>query len=149
MKKKILAIASKGGHWVQLLRLNPVFEHYDVYFVSTEQAYQEQCEEGKFLLVTDASRWDKLKLIKLFFELLTIVVRRRPQVVLTTGAAPGLFGVFWGWVFGARTIWIDSIANIPKLSMSGRLAAPFCDIHLTQWPELADGKRTRFRGSVL
>ena len=34
--KKILAVASIGGHWVQLLRITrPLEEHYEVVYMST------------------------------------------------------------------------------------------------------------------
>jgi hypothetical protein len=31
--KKVLAVASGGGHWVQLLRLQPAFVHHKVTYV--------------------------------------------------------------------------------------------------------------------
>jgi hypothetical protein len=39
---------------------------------------------------------------------------------------------------GARTVWIDSIANSEKLSLSGRLVRKHVDLCLTQWPHLTD-----------
>jgi len=34
-------------------------------------------------------------------------------------------------------IWVDSIANAEKLSMSGRMIRPFADVILSQWPDVA------------
>jgi hypothetical protein len=65
------------------------------------------------------------------------VLRERPDVVLSTGAAPGFFALLFGRLLGARTIWLDSIANIEELSMSGRMARRHADLWLTQWPHLA------------
>jgi hypothetical protein len=35
-KKKILAVASGGGHWVELIRLSPAFEGHVVVFATVE-----------------------------------------------------------------------------------------------------------------
>jgi len=40
-------------------------------------------------------------------------------------------------IWGARVVWVDSIANVDHLSLSGRLVRPFADLTLTQWPALA------------
>ena len=80
---------------------------------------------------------------------LRVVLKERPSVVVSTGAAPGLFGVIFGKLGGARTIWIDSIANAEELSMSGRLAGRWADLWLTQWPELAREGGPAFEGAVL
>jgi hypothetical protein len=69
--------------------------------------------------------------------------------VISTGAAPGLFGVAIGSLLGARTIWVDSIANGEELSLSGHRARRFADLWLTQWPHLASKDGPFYRGSVL
>jgi hypothetical protein len=52
-------------------------------------------------------------------------------------------------LLGAKTVWIDSIANVQTLSMSGRLVRHFADLWLTQWPHLAHADGVRFEGAVL
>jgi len=74
--------------------------------------------------------------------------RERPSVVVSTGAAPGYLAIRCARLMGARTLWIDSVANIEELSMSGRLASTTADLCLTQWPHLAD-ERIRYLGAVL
>lgn len=148
-KKKILAVASGGGHWVQLLRLRPAFEEMDVEFVSTNLGYATQVEQ-KLHVVTDANMWEKLKLIKMFYEVALIIIKTRPNFVITTGAAPGYAAIMFGKMFGAKTIWLDSIANSETLSSSGKKAKLWADIWLTQWPHLSDEKNgPQTWGSVL
>lgn len=148
-KIKILAIASNGGHWIQLLRLLPAFDGQDIIFVSTHKGNQAQVEGYKFYAVTDATRWEKLKLIKMAFEVRKIIVNENPDVIISTGAAPGLMAIIWGCLKSKKTIWIDSIANVDRISMSGRIAKPFSRLHLTQWDHLADNKSTFFKGTVI
>jgi len=147
-KIKILAIASVGGHWVQLLRLRPAFEDSEVVFVSTRPSFATMVEGNKFYSVTDASRWNKFKLVVSFFEIFRIIRKERPGVIVTTGAAPGLLGIFAGKVLGCKTVWVDSIANVEKLSMSGKIAAKVAGRVYTQWEDLAGGKVV-YEGNIL
>ena len=41
-RRRVLAIASGGGHWVQLQRLRPAFEGCDVAYVSVFPDYAEE-----------------------------------------------------------------------------------------------------------
>lgn len=147
-KKKILAVASSGGHWIQLLRLQSAFSEFEVIYVSTYKSNDTKMFGCKYYSVTDASRWDKLKLIKMAFELRAIIKTEKPEYIISTGAAPGLVAIFWGRLNGSKTIWVDSIANAERLSLSGRLVKPLSNLHLTQWKHLAKNK-TLFKGTVL
>lgn len=147
-KMKILAISSGGGHWVQLQRLMPAFEGHSVRFVTVNRAYQTDVGETPFHVVHDATRWNKLALLWMAFQLLWITIRVRPHVAISTGAAPGYIGLrIAGWL-GARTIWVDSIANVEQLSMSGQMIGKHVDLWLTQWPELARPEGPRYEGAV-
>lgn len=143
-----MAIASVGGHWTELLRLLPAFEGHEVVFASTRDCYCETVEGRTFFTVPDASRWNKMKLIYTAACLVRLVFRVRPDVIITTGAAPGLMAILSGKLIGARTIWVDSIANVEVLSLSGRLATFIADRVYTQWPKLASSK-VIFSGNVL
>ena len=82
-------------------------------------------------------------------QILWILLRTRPHIVVSTGAAPGYFAVRLGKLLGARTIWIDSIANVEKLSLSGQRIGRHADLWLTQWPHLAGPKGPHFLGGIL
>lgn len=145
-KKKLLAVASQGGHLIQLMRLKPVFDQYDASYVSNQR--HDGMEEN-FTVVVDANRNAKCKLLLLFMQVLWIMIRRRPDVVISSGAAPGYFALMLGKLFGAKTIWLDSIANAEELSMSGKRAGKFADLWLTQWPEVAYDNGPQYGGRVL
>tara|TARA_R110000824_G_scaffold390760_2_gene587444 strand:- start:113643 stop:114104 length:462 start_codon:yes stop_codon:yes gene_type:complete len=147
--KKILAIASGGGHWVQLLRLRPAFEGHHVHLVTTVKGLEYNLDGAMVHIVRDASRWDKIGLVIMILQLFWLIIRLRPRVVITTGAAPGVVALAIGKLLGARTIWLDSIANAQELSMSGRAAKHFADLRLTQWPELAEENGPFYHGAVL
>jgi len=61
----------------------------------------------------------------------------------------GYFALRFGKLFGARTIWIDSMANAEELSKSGKEVGRYADLWLTQWEHLASSEGPRFIGAVL
>lgn len=148
-KKRLMAVASTGGHWVQLNRLAPAFENCNVMWVSTAQGMADKVPFGAYRRVRDASMWDKPGLAVMAFQVFWATLRFRPQVVITTGAAPGFFAMVFGKLMGAQTIWLDSIANGEEMSLSGAKARRWADHWLTQWPELARPEGPEYIGAVL
>ncbi len=146
-QKKILAIASTGGHWLQLQRLRPAFEGCDVVFISTAD-YRNQLKERQYV-VRDASMWDKAGLVLMALQIFFLLLRIRPDVIVTTGAAPGFFGLFFGKMMRKRTVWVDSIANGEEMSLAGKKAKRFADLYLTQWPNVACKGGPEYKGAVL
>jgi len=143
-----LAVASGGGHWTQLLRLRPAFEGLNVEYVTTNPDYRAEVE-GKLHVVQDANMWDKLKLFRMFLQVAGIVLSVRPDFVISTGAAPGFAALLFGRIVGAKTVWIDSVANSEQLSSSGSKVGPFANVWLTQWRHLQREGGPSHKGSVL
>ncbi|WP_371038325.1 MULTISPECIES: UDP-N-acetylglucosamine--LPS N-acetylglucosamine transferase [unclassified Rhodosalinus] len=155
---RIMAVASAGGHWMQLLRLQPAWDGCEVTFVSTDPGLRSEAESAAaargqarpgFVVVQEANRWQKARLVLSLLQTALAVLRLRPDVVITTGAAPGFFAVRLGGLMGARTAWVDSMANAEKLSLSGKKAGPHADLWLTQWPHLASPDGPDYKGSVI
>jgi UDP-N-acetylglucosamine:LPS N-acetylglucosamine transferase len=148
-KRKILAVASSGGHWAQLLRLRPAFAGHEAVFVTTQPDSRGEVAPDRFHRVPDGNRKSKLRVLLLMVRTFLVVLRERPEVVVSTGAAPGYFAMRFGRLFGARTLWLESIANVEELSLSTKLVRPYADLLLTQWPHLARPEGPHYRGSVL
>ena len=149
-KRRLLVIASGGGHWVQMRRLRPAFEAFEVAYVSIHADYAEELDGHRFYTVPDFTRMDLTKLLILVPNLISILFKERPDVVITTGSAPGLVCLALAKVFTrARTIWIDSIANCERMSSSGRQARFVADEWLTQWPHIAKPGGPNYWGAVL
>jgi hypothetical protein len=146
---KILAVSSGGGHWVQLRRMAPAFAGFEAVYVTVQPDYRLEVPDSRFYCVHDATRWNKVALFFLALRIAWIVAKERPEVVISTGAAPGYFAVLFGRWFRARTVWIDSMANIEKMSMSGSHVGRHADLWLTQWPHLAKAGGPQYGGSVL
>ena len=155
---KVLAVSSGGGHWAELRRLRPAWNGALLTYVVTKPGYRAEVSGDPrgpgghapdFHSVPDANASEKLRLIWLALRMLVIVLRHRPDVVISTGAAPGYFAVRFGKYLGARTVWIDSIANADEISVSGSLARAYSDVWLTQWPHLSYPGGPAYAGAVL
>ena len=148
-ERRVLAVSSGGGHWIQLMMLKPAFERHQCSFASERTAYAKEVPGSRFYTLKKANRWNPFLLLILSLELLGIVVRERPDVVISTGAACGVFAIVLAKIIlRSKTIWIDSIANCSHLSLSGRLVKPFADIWLTQWQHLAHTEGADYWGRV-
>jgi hypothetical protein len=146
---RILAVSSGGGHWIELIRLVPAFEGHDVAFATVDEAYRTEAGSARFHTIRDVTRWDKWLWVRTIVKLAWILARERPDVVISTGALPGYFSLRMAKWLGARTVWLDSIANVEELSMSGRRVGKHADFWLTQWPHLAGPSGPLYRGTVL
>lgn len=155
---RVLAISSTGGHWVQLLRMAPAWDGCEVHYATSTpdfagrvaaMAEQRGQQQPGYHVFTDANRWQKLRLVRQILDVALILWRVRPDVIVSTGASVGYFAMRLGRLMGARTCWVDSIANAAELSMSGRMAGPYADLWLTQWPELSTADGPAFRGAVV
>ena len=147
-KLKVFAVASIGGHWVQLLRIAKALEkEFDVVYMSTHEKCATMVEGRVYYSMNDFSRWDFYKMFPELLHSIYIICKEKPSIVITTGAAPGLVCLFAAKICGIRTVWIDSIANVEHISFSGRIASKFASRIYTQWPSLA-GNKGIFAGNI-
>ena len=137
-RHRILAVASAGGHWVQLGRLSEAFADSDTLYVTTVAGETAPSGDRPVATISDGSRNEPWRLLVAAMQLAVLMHRFRPDAVITTGAAPGYVALRLAKLRGCRTVWLDSIANAEEISMSARLARPHADLWLTQWKELAD-----------
>ncbi len=146
--KRILAIASGGGHFVQLLRLRAAWDGHRVTYATVHAASAVDVAPAPLLTFRDVSRADWWRLPLTLWDVVVILLKVRPQVIITTGALPPLLALALVKPFGVRTLWIDSIANSEVLSGSGGHAGRVASQVVTQWPQLVEPAVDHW-GSVL
>ncbi len=145
--KKFLFVSSVGGHWIQMSKLIPLAGDGEASFCCTSASVFVEGENNS--LIPDISRSDIWKLPYSFLISILILFKKRPDVVVSTGALPGLVMVFCAKFFGIKTVWVDSIANSEELSFSGRMALKFVDLHYCQWEDLASSTGSKYSGRIL
>lgn len=149
MTQKVLLVASHGGHWVQMRKMSQAFKNMDVHYMTTTSKVINEVYPNTLHVVPDAHLDEKIKLLLSAVRIFSVLIRLRPNIVMSTGAAPGFITIVLAKLLGAKTIWVDSIANIEKLSVSGKYVKRFADLWLTQWEHLAKPEGPFYKGSVL
>lgn len=148
-QKRLLALASGGGHWDELLLIKDAWKEQIVHYATTLQGLGKCSHLPNVHLIMDCNRNSRLAMISSIGSVLILICRVRPHVVVTTGALPGLIAVILGRLFGARTVWIDSVGNAQEMSMSGRKTSRFASLWITQSPKVASETSAVYAGSVL
>lgn len=148
---KICLIASAGGHLSQLLRLDGSWKGYDTFCITTSDIVGKKLQKyGQTYAVGECNREYPLRVIRVFVRCVRIIFHERPDVVISTGAAVGCIACVLGRLSGAKVVWVDSITNVEKMSLSGRIVRHISHLCLVQWPELTEKyKGVEYAGSVI
>lgn len=134
--------ASGGGHVRQILDLEPLWRDFPRFFVTEDTALGRSIAAGAdtefvpHFALGQARLGSPLRMLgaawRSLWRSLSIIRRRRPDVVLTTGAGSLLFIVLWARLRGARIVLIDSFARFEAPSAFARLAGPLAHLRIAQ-----------------
>ena len=130
-KRKICLAASAGGHLTELLRLSDSWKDYETFFVTTVPVVQDELKQsGEVYVVGECNRQHPILIVRVFFKCVKIVIKERPDFVISTGAAAGCMICFLAKLMKAKIVWIDSVTNVEKISLSGRMVRYIADLFL-------------------
>ena len=133
--KRVLFVASTGGHLNELLRLNELFQYYD-YQIITEGGPSTKHLKDKY---PSRVHYLLFYLFKFAFNILISLyyaIRFRPQVIVSTGTHTAVPICYIGKLFGAKIIYIETFANVYHGNLAGKLVYPIVDEFLIQWESL-------------
>lgn len=133
---KMCITCSAGGHWVEAERAASLLD-CDRYYVTYYSArLEEERREKRVYFVAHCSRRRPLLILVNAWQSLRILLRERPDVILSTGADVTVPTCLLGKLLGARLIHLESAGNVRTPSLTGRLVYPFADLFLVQWEPL-------------
>jgi UDP-N-acetylglucosamine:LPS N-acetylglucosamine transferase len=142
--KKVLFVASTGGHLNELLQLRKTIDKYDSYIItektkSTDGLVLEFGDRIKFFKYGSKSH---LSYIYIFpyncIKGIIYFIKVRPDVLVTTGAHTGAIMCYIAKLFRKKVIYIETFANIHSKTASGRLVYPIADIFVVQWKSMLE-----------
>ena len=140
--KKVMFIASTGGHLDELLQLKSLFNKYDSYII-TEKTKSTIDLKYKFQSINYLVYGTKDHLISYVFKFMYNVVKStalfikiRPKVIVTTGTHTAVPMCYIGKLFFRKIIYIETIANRKTKTLSGRLVYPIADTFIVQWKSM-------------
>lgn len=141
--KKVIFTSSSGGHLTELLRLEKLFKEYD-YLVVTEKTEVTNALSKKYNMeyLKYGSRHYIFKYIFVLLynivKTIKILLKFKPDTVVSTGAHTGGIVCFFAKLFGAKVIYIETLAMTETLSVTGKNMYKFADKFYVQWESLAD-----------
>ncbi|MGR5144713.1 hypothetical protein ACQKPX_23980 [Photobacterium sp. DNB23_23_1] len=146
MTKKVIVISSPGGHSIQAkLIYDSLSSKINKDIIISNGFYKSG--EGRRYNFIDCNINTPIRVLILLFNVFLYFFNEKPSVVISTGAAPGAIFIFVAKLFRVKTIWVDSVANVDKVSLSGRIVKHFTDVFFVQWEGLKDDKLI-FKGRV-
>ncbi|MHC4159819.1 MAG: PssD/Cps14F family polysaccharide biosynthesis glycosyltransferase [Planctomycetota bacterium] len=151
-KLKICLAASAGGHLTQLLKLKDSWVGCEtVYIITTNVVRSKTAKLGRVYIVGECNRQHPIRVLKVLLHCIRVVLKERPGFIISTGAAAGCIACFLGKLLvGAKVIWVDSMTNVERVSLSGRMVRYIADLFLVQWPQLAKRyKNAEYVGAVI
>jgi beta-1,4-N-acetylglucosaminyltransferase len=140
-RKKVLFIASLGGHLTQLLQLKPLFSEYD-YHIVTEKSIitKELSKQYKIsFLMYGARNYPFRYIFKFSYNVIMSLyyfLREQPDVIVTTGAHTAVPMCYIAKLFRKKVIFIESFAKTTTPTISGKLVYPIADLFIVQWESM-------------
>ena len=133
MKKvKICVTCSSGGHLTQALIVTESL-HGDKFFVTFYDPRVSSLLKGyKYYLVTHP-RHNPFLLVKNCLDALKILLKEKPNLIISTGADVTVGICILGKLMGTKIIYIESGGNVYTPSLTGRIIYPFADLFIIQW----------------
>lgn len=142
-KRKVLFVASTGGHLNELMQLEDMFLNYDFNLIT------EKTDSNLYLKDKYNNRVDFLvygtkdhlltypfKLLYNCFKSLWLYLKIHPDYIITTGVHTSAALCCLGKIFGSKIIYIETFANISSKTVTGKYLYPVSDLFIVQWKSL-------------
>lgn len=148
--ERVLVVCSPGGHLLEMLALEAAWTGFDHLWV-TYDAPDANCllTERRVELVHGPTNRHIGNALRNFPAAWRVLRSYRPDTILSTGAGVALPFFVLGRLLRKRLVFVESLARVDDLSLTGRLVYPLCDEFFVQWPSAQRLKRARWEGSVL
>ena len=128
--------ASSGGHLEQLLMLRPIMEKYDSFIVTEKTSYKITVKNKKIYYMHQVNRKERLFplwMIINVFKAFEILIKERPNIIITTGVLAMIPLCFLVKLTGGKLIYLESFAKVTSATETGKLLYKFADQFYVQW----------------
>lgn len=134
---KICFVGSSGGHLAHLYMLKPFWETKERFWATFDKEDARSLLSGEKLypVYYPSNRSIKALLINTY-RAIKILKKEKPDLIISSGAAPAI-PFFWvGKLMGAKTVYIEVFDRIDKSTISGKMCYPVADLFIVQWEEM-------------
>lgn len=154
--KKVLFIASTGGHFSELMQLSSMFKKYDYHIITEKTKTNTNLVDkypGKVDYLIFGSKDHLFSYLFKFaancFKSVYLYLKIRPKVIITTGTHTAVPMCYIGRLFGSKVIFIETFANSKTKTLAGKLVYPIANLFLVQWEEMLElYPKAVFKGGI-
>lgn len=139
--KKICFMASTGGHFEQLMMLNPLMNKYNSFIITEKTDYSVIKDDKKVYYLTQINRHEITFIFKMIANLVKsfcLFMKERPEVIISTGALSTIPMCLIGKLFKKKLIFIESFAKVNSPTLTGKLLYKFADQFYVQWEQMKE-----------
>ncbi len=145
---KICIASSAGGHLKEVLQLHKVYEKFSHFYILVKRDDSIWLSKKRKVYYVEDVRREARSFLKNFYTSIRVLRKENPDLLISTGAGGALPTIFAAKILGIKIIFIESLARVSSLSITGKLVYGIADLFLVQWPQLAKG-RAKFWGAVI
>lgn len=133
---KVCLVGSSGGHLTHLYMLKPFWKNKERFWVTFDKEDARSLLEGEkvYPCYYPTNRSIKALIINTFIAI-KVLIKERPNLIISSGAAVAVPFFYLGKLFGAKLIYIEVFDRIDKPTMTGRMVYPIVDKFIVQWDE--------------
>lgn len=133
-KRKICLVSSSGGHYEQLKMLKKLGQDHDIFFVTEKTGYDMQ---AKYTVKQDVGGRIRtlFNLIVNSFIALSIWIKEKPDVVISTGTTTALPFILLAKMLRKKVIYIETFARVYGGTKAGNFVYKhhLYDLFIYQW----------------
>lgn len=145
---KLALVCSHGGHLSEMLQIADAWQGADCFWITYRS--KRTVDMPRTYLLTNIGV-NPVRMAIATVRIALILLRERPDAMISTGAEIAIPALYLAHLMGARTIFVEVWTRVRRPTGTGRLVYPVADHFLVQWPELLEryGPKARFEGAIL
>lgn len=137
---KVGLVSSTGGHLTQLKQLFGIVNKFQYFLVTEKSQASLSYKEKQITYYLNQQERKNFFFLWIFFtnimRSIVIVLKEKPDVMISTGAGACVPICFFAKIFGAKVVYIESFAKIHSPTITGKIIYHFADKFYIQWEEL-------------
>ncbi|ATP35546.1 MULTISPECIES: PssD/Cps14F family polysaccharide biosynthesis glycosyltransferase [Bacilli] len=133
---KVCLVGSSGGHLTHLYMLKDFWKDKDRFWVTFDKEDARSILKNEKVISCYYPTNRNIKnLIKNTFLAIRILLKEKPDLIISSGAAVAVPFFYIGKILGAKLIYIEVFDRIDKPTVTGKLVYPIADKFIVQWEE--------------
>ena len=134
---KVCLVGSSGGHLTHLMMLKPFLKDKKRFWVTFDKEdARGQLKDEKMYGCYYPTNRNLKALIKNTFLAIKVIIKERPDLIISSGAAVAVPFFYIGKLFGAKLVYIEVFDRIDKPTVTGKMVYPITDKFIVEWEEM-------------